>query len=86
MLRPKNDFPTRPLAIEFTPTDIIVSLANGSTVANPLRWHPWLEAATPEERAHYDLGTYEITWPDLGQCLDIQGMIRGTLPNTFTTY
>ena len=86
MLLPRNDYPTRPLAVDFTETDVIVSLGNGSTVVNPLHWHPWLEAATPDERGHYELGTHEINWPDLDQCLDIQGMIRGTLPNTFTTY
>jgi hypothetical protein len=86
MLLPKNNDPKRPLAIAMTPTEIIVTLANGSIVVNPLSWHPWLEQATSEQRVRYELGTYDIQWPELGQCLDIEGMIRGVVPNSFATY
>ncbi len=86
MLLLKNHYPKRPLALALTPTEIIVTLADGSVVVNRLSWHPWLEQATSEERVRYELGTYDIQWPDLNQCLDIEGMIRGSVPNSFATY
>lgn len=86
MLLPKNNYPKRPLAIAMTPKEIIVTLANGSVVVNPLNWHPWLEQATPEQRGRYELRTYDILWPDLGQHLDIEGMTRGVEPHSFATY
>lgn len=77
MLRNKNTDPQRPVAVEVTADEVIVTLANGDVLRNPLYWHPWLEAATPEQRAHVEFDTFSVDWPDLDEGLDIEGMRQG---------
>ncbi len=72
----------RPVAVEFHDHKVWVTLADGRTIGNPLGWHPWLAAATPEQRAHVELRAFSIDWPDLDEGLDVQGMMLGIRPRT----
>jgi hypothetical protein len=69
-----------PVAVQFSAEDVTVVFNDGSKVSNPLSWHPWLEQATPAQRAHYELYPDAIVWPDLDEGLDIEGMLRGIQP------
>ena len=67
----------RPIAVGFTETEVVVTLASGGVLRNPLSWHPWLREALPEQRLQYELGAYSIDWPELDEGLDIDGMRYG---------
>ena len=41
----------RPRAVEFTATELVVTLADGRKIATPLAWYPRLERASAKERA-----------------------------------
>ncbi len=66
-----------PVAVDFDDKLVWVTLADGRVIGNPLSWHPWLENATPEQRANMTLRVYSVDWPDLDEGLDIEGMLRG---------
>lgn len=70
----------RPVAVNFTDEDVIVTLSDGTKVSNPLSWHWWLEQATPEERANVEYYSDSVDWPDLDEGLDVEGMLRGIKP------
>ncbi|MCJ8156460.1 DUF2442 domain-containing protein [Sphingomonas sp. LaA6.9] len=58
---------------------LIVDLMDGRTIAAPLAWFPRLLAATPEQRAHWEMagGGYGIHWPDIDEDLSTEGLLRG---------
>lgn len=58
---------------------LIVDLIDGRTISVPLAWYPRLLAATPAERAHWELagGGYGIHWPDIDEDLSTEGLLRG---------
>ena len=70
----------KPIAVTFTDEDVTVTLSDGTKVSNPLDWHWWLNDASPEQRANYELYSDAIVWPDLDEGLDIEGMLRGIKP------
>lgn len=70
----------RPIAVAFDASNVWVKLADGRWIGNPLNWHPWLAAATPQQRANVDLRAFSVDWPDLDDGLDIEGMLRGIRP------
>ena len=74
---PKTD---RPAAVHIGSGMVWVTLADGRVIGNPLSWHPWLDHATPEQQANYELSAFSIDWPDLDEGLDIEGMLRGIKP------
>jgi hypothetical protein len=45
----------------------------------PLAWFPVLHAATPEQRARYEIGGggVGLHWPDLDEDLSIAGLMAG---------
>lgn len=72
--------PVQVTAIKFTEEVVYLRLADGRVIGNPLDWHAWLQAATPEQRANveqYDLSVY---WPDLDDGLDVEEMMKGIPP------
>ncbi len=69
-----------PVAVEFESNMLRVTLQDGRIIATPLKWYPALIAATPEQRAHYELGFDGIHWPELDEDLSVQGMLRGNRP------
>ena len=54
-----------------------VTLKDGRVIGMPLDFFPWLEKATPEQRANYRIYSFTIYWPDLEDGIDIEAMITG---------
>src|SRR5690606_21993534 len=73
----KTPHPERPISVQFTDADVVVTLANGEVIANPLRWHAWLANASDAQRQAVILHTYAVEWPELDEGLDIEGMRQG---------
>jgi hypothetical protein len=67
----------RPRSVEFTSTDLVVTLIDGRKIATPLDWYPRLKRATEEERANFELMPMGIHWPDLDEDLGVAGMLKG---------
>jgi Protein of unknown function (DUF2442) len=72
----------RATAVEFTPRELIVTLADGRKIATPLEWYPRLFKASAAERANYEIMPMGIHWPQLDEDLSILGMLRGNPSNT----
>jgi hypothetical protein len=70
----------RPIAVKIRDSMVLVTLADGRLIGNPLEWHPWLAQATPEQQANVVLHAFSVDWPDLDEGLDIQGMLMGIRP------
>lgn len=75
--------PDQPVAVGYESGDVVVTLANGEIVRNPLYWHPWLANATPEQRADVEFDALSVWWPALDEGLDIEGM-RQNIPSAKT--
>src|SRR2546423_15036448 len=73
-------------AVEATVTesDIVVRLTDGRTISVPLAWFPRLLAASPAERAQFELigDGIGLHWPSLDEDLSVAGMGRGVRPQT----
>ena len=67
----------RARSVEFTATDLVVTLADGRKIATPLDWYPRLQRASARERANYQIMPMGIHWPDLDEDLGIAGMLKG---------
>ena len=65
--------------VELTEDILSVSLADGRTISVPLAWYPRLLAATPAQRANWQVagGGYGIHWPDVDEDLNTEGLLRG---------
>jgi hypothetical protein len=69
--------PQKPVKVQFTDDEIVVTLYDGRVIANPLAWHPWLQRASDLQRSNYELLPFSIEWPDLDEGLSIEGMLQG---------
>ena len=67
----------RARAVEFTATELVVTLVDGRRIATPLDWYPRLKRASPKERAHFEIMPMGIHWPDVDEDLSIAGMLKG---------
>jgi Protein of unknown function (DUF2442) len=67
----------RPRLVEFTATELAVTLADGRKITTPLDWYPRLKAASAAQRANYELMPMGVHWPDLDEDLGIVGMLKG---------
>jgi hypothetical protein len=67
----------RARAVEFTATDLVVTLADGRKIATPLEWYPRLRSASATQRANYEIMPMGIHWPDLDEDLSVAGMLKG---------
>ena len=67
----------RPRSVEVTASELVVTLADGRKITTPLDWYPRLKAATPVQRANFELMPMGIHWPDIDEDLGIVGMLRG---------
>lgn len=65
----------KPVNVTFTEDTVNVELSDGRILSNPLKWHPWLEKATPEQKANVELWIFSVWWPDLDEGLDLEGML-----------
>ncbi|HEU5272671.1 MAG TPA: DUF2442 domain-containing protein [Xanthobacteraceae bacterium] len=67
----------RPRSVEFTASELVVTLSDGRKITTPLDWYPRLRAASAAQRANYELMPMGIHWPDLDEDLGIAGMLKG---------
>jgi hypothetical protein len=59
----------RASSVDFTATELIVTLADGRKIVTPLAWYPRLQQASPGQRAHYEIMPMGIHWPDIDEDL-----------------
>jgi len=67
----------RARAVEFTATELVVTLADGRMIATRLDWYPRIKQATAAERENFEIMPMGIHWPDLDEDLGIAGMLKG---------
>jgi hypothetical protein len=69
----------RVAGVAFDADRLIVDLMDGRTISVPLAWYPRLHAATPDQRARWELagGGYGIHWPEVDEDLSTEGLLRG---------
>ena len=72
----------RPRSVEFTTTELVVTLADGRKIATPLDWDPRLKNASAKARSNFELMPMGIHWPDIDEDLGIAGMLKGRSANT----
>ena len=65
--------------VRVTDEHLIVELADGRSISVPLSWYPRLSAATPGQRAHWEIagGGFGIHWPEIDEDLSTEGLLRG---------
>jgi uncharacterized protein DUF2442 len=63
--------------VDFTATELVVTLMDGRRIATPLAWYPSLMKASPLQRTKYEIMAMGIHWPDLDEDLGIAGMLKG---------
>jgi hypothetical protein len=66
--------------VEVTDRTITVYLADGRVVSVPLSWSWRLAAATPAQRANYEIigDGHGIHWPDVDEDISADGMLSGS--------
>jgi hypothetical protein len=66
-------------AVEFNDAMMHVRLLDGRVLGVPLAWSPRLRDATPDQRAHYEIGGGGISlhWPDIDEDLSVAGLMAG---------
>ncbi len=69
------------VSVEVDDLFVYLRLADGRVIGNPLIWHPWLQAATPEQRANVEMYELSAYWPDLDDGLDVEEMMKGAPPH-----
>ena len=67
----------KPRAVEFTASELVVTLMDGRKIATPLAWYPRLQRASAAERARFEIMPMGIHWPDIDEDLSIAGMLKG---------
>jgi len=67
----------KPRAVEFTASELVVTLMDGRKIATPLDWYPRLKRATAAQRANYEIMPMGIHWPAIDEDLSIAGMLKG---------
>ncbi len=64
-------------AVRFDDDSLWVDLDDGRRIAVPLAWFPRLLAATPEQRARFELSPRGIHWEALDEDITIDGLLAG---------
>lgn len=64
-------------AVEFTATELVVTLADGRKIATPLDWYPRLKRASAQQHANFEIMPMGIHWPDLDEDLSVAVMLKG---------
>jgi Protein of unknown function (DUF2442) len=67
----------KPRAVEFTASELVVTLIDGRKIVTPLDWYPRLQRASSDERANYEIMSMGIHWPTIDEDLSIAGMLKG---------
>jgi hypothetical protein len=63
--------------VEFTKSELVVTLADGRKITTPLDWYPRLKNASNKQRANFEIMPMGIHWPELDEDLSIAGMLKG---------
>lgn len=63
--------------VRFDDDSMWVDLGDGRRMAVPLAWFPRLLAATPDQRAQYELSPLGIHWEALDEDISIDGLLAG---------
>ncbi|HEV7881882.1 DUF2442 domain-containing protein [Bradyrhizobium sp.] len=71
----------RARSVEFTASELVVTLTDGRRIATPLDWYPLLVKASAAQRANFEIMAMGIHWPDLDEDLSIAGMLKGRKAN-----
>src|SRR5687767_13183626 len=66
-------------AVTFENDMIHVQLTDGRIISAPLIWFPLLQAATPQQRQHYEIsgGGIGLHWPAIDEDLSVAGLMAG---------
>ncbi|MBI4365677.1 MAG: DUF2442 domain-containing protein [Deltaproteobacteria bacterium] len=64
-------------SVEFTATELVVTLEDGRRIATPLEWYPRLQRASAAQRTNFEVMPMGIHWPELDEDLSIAGMLKG---------
>lgn len=64
-------------AVSFDDDSLWVHLDDGRVIAAPLAWFPRLLAATPEQRAQFELSPRGVHWETLDEDISIDGLLAG---------
>jgi len=67
----------KPRAVEFTVSELVVTLVDGRRIATPLEWYPRLLRASASERTNFEIMPLGIHWPAIDEDLSIAGMLNG---------
>jgi hypothetical protein len=67
----------KPRAVEFTASELVVTLMDGRKITTPLDWYPRLQRASKADRANYEVMPMGIHWPSLDEDLSVAGMLKG---------
>ena len=67
----------RARSVDFTATELVVTLADGRKIVTPLDWYPRLKSASAAARQNYEIMPMGIHWPDIDEDLSIAGMLKG---------
>ena len=59
-------------SVRCTDSDLVVELIDGRRVSAPLWWYPRLLQATPEQRAHFEIGRFGIHWPEIDEAINME--------------
>lgn len=64
-------------AVRFDDDSMSVHLTDGRVLSVPLAWFPRLLAATPAERAQFELSPRGIHWDALDEDISVDGLLAG---------
>jgi len=67
----------KPRAVEFTASELVVTLVDGRKITTPLEWYPRLLRASAAQRANFEIMPLGIHWPAIDEDLSIAGMLKG---------
>jgi hypothetical protein len=67
----------KPRAVEFTASELVVTLMDGRKITTPLDWYPRLQGASKADRTNYEVMPMGIHWPSLDEDLSVAGMLKG---------
>lgn len=71
-------------SLRFDENSMWVELADGRSLGIPLAWFPRLLAATPEQRAGFEIsgGGTGLHWPELDEDISVAGLLAGRRDQT----
>jgi hypothetical protein len=62
---------------------IVLKIADGRMISAPVAWFPRLVNASDDERKSYEISPFGVHWLALDEDISLNGLLRGTSPNTW---